>query len=345
METIDLRSDTVTRPSEAMRRAMASAEVGDDVFGEDPTVRALEERVAELLGKQRALFVPSGTMSNQLALLSQTQRGDEIVVGEGAHLAWFESGAAAALSGIQHVTAGSGGLYDAADLLEHVKPTAYYFPRTRIAVLENTHNRSGGRVFPLAQQREVSAAARKLGLRVHLDGARLWNAMIASGESLAQLASVADTVSVCFSKGLGAPLGSALVGPADTLTVAHRYRRMLGGAMRQAGIVAAAALFALDNNMNRLVEDHDNARAFADLLSTTPGVTLDPELVQTNIVNVVLESAAESDVVERAAGAGVLVTSIAPRTLRAVFHLDVSSADAERAAKRLGAVIQQAPQA
>ena len=333
MPAIDLRSDTVTCPCAAMREAMARAEVGDDVFGEDPTVRALEERVASMLGKDRALFVPSGTMSNQLALLAQTQRGDEIVVGEGSHLAWFESGAAGALSGIQHVTAGKGGLFDAGDLRQQVKPSAYYFPRTRLVVLENTHNRSGGRVFPLEQQREIRRVAEQHGLFVHLDGARLWNAMAATGESLQALASVADTVSVCFSKGLGAPLGSALVGPRDTLELAHRYRRMLGGAMRQAGIVAAAALFALDQNLERLSADHDNARQFAAALATAPGVSLDVNLVQTNIVNVGLKSAPEDRVVELCAQEGVLVTSIAPRTLRAVFHLDVDQQDAVRAAE------------
>ncbi len=333
MPAIDLRSDTVTRPCAAMRQAMARADVGDDVFGEDPTVRALEERVASMLGKDRALFVPSGTMSNQLALLAQTQRGDEIVVGEGAHLAWFESGAASALSGIQHVTAGKGGLFDAADLRKQVKPSAYYFPRTRLVVFENTHNRSGGRVFPLEQQREIRKVAQQHGLFVHLDGARLWNAMTATGESLQALASVADTVSVCFSKGLGAPLGSALVGPRDTLQLAHRYRRMLGGAMRQAGIVAAAALFALDQNLERLGADHDNARRFAAALATAPGVSLDVSLVQTNIVNVGLHSAREDRVVELCAEEGVLVTSIAPKTLRAVFHLDVGQQDAGCAAE------------
>ncbi len=286
-----------------------------------------------MLGKERALFVPSGTMSNQLALLAQTQRGDEIVVGEGAHLAWFESGAAGALSGIQHVTAGKGGLFGAADLLQQVKPSAYYFPRTRLVVIENTHNRSGGRIFPLDEQLEIRQVAEQHVLSVHLDGARLWNAMTATGESLKELASVADTVSVCFSKGLGAPLGSALVGPRDTLELAHRYRRMLGGAMRQAGIVAAAAIFALDRNLERLSADHENAREFAQALAAAPGVSLDLSRVQTNIVNVGLQATKEDEVDELCAQEGVLVTSIAPKTLRAVFHLDVGRQDAVRAAE------------
>ncbi|MEZ4224119.1 MAG: low-specificity L-threonine aldolase [Polyangiaceae bacterium] len=335
MQPVDLRSDTVTRPSEAMRRAMAEAEVGDDVFGEDPTVRKLETRVASLLGKERALFVPSGTMSNQLALMVQTNRGDEIVVGEGTHLCWFESGAAAALSGVQHVVAGAGGLFDDKELLAAIKPEAYYYPRTRLVVMENTHNRSGGRVFPLDMMRKVSAAARAHGLAVHLDGARLWNAMVTSGDSLADLASVADTVSVCFSKGLGAPLGSALVGTQSLLTRAHRFRRMLGGAMRQAGIVAAAALHALDHNLSRLREDHDNARAFADALGDSAHVEVDLTTVQTNMVNVRLTSSAEASVIERCSAEGVLLTSIAPRTLRAVFHLHVQRADALHAAQVL----------
>ncbi len=321
---------------------MATAEVGDDIYGEDPTVRALEERVAGMLGKERALFVPSGTMSNQLALMVQTRRGDEVVIGEGSHCAWFESGAAGALSGVQISVAGQGGLYDVADLEAAVKPAQFYMPRTSLIVIENSHNRSGGRVFPLAAAERVAARARELGLAVHLDGARLWNAAVASGESLERLAAPADTVSVCFSKGLGAPVGSALVGPTALLEEALRCRRMLGGAMRQSGILAAAALYALDENLDRLAEDHEKARDFARLLAGVRGARVDLERVETNIVNVVVERAPEAVVLERAKARGVLLGTIAPRTLRAVMHLDVSAGDVRSAAEVLAAVIEEA---
>lgn len=341
MTVVDLRSDTVTRPSEGMRRALAAAEVGDDIYGEDPTVRALEERVAALLGKERALLVPSGTFGNQLALMCQTRRGDEIVVGEGAHSAWFESGAAGALSGVQIAVAGQGGLFDADELERAIKPDAFYVPRTSLVVIENTHNRAGGRVFPLPLMRAVCERARRLGLGVHLDGARLWNASVASGEPLAALAEGADTVSVCFSKGLGAPVGSVLAGPAETLQLALRYRRMLGGAMRQAGVLAAAALYGLDHNLERLAEDHANARALALVVAGAHGARVVLEQVETNIVNIELEAASEAHVIEQARAEGVLLGSIAPKTLRAVTHLDVGAAACRSAAEKLARVIER----
>ncbi|MCA9642197.1 MAG: threonine aldolase family protein, partial [Myxococcales bacterium] len=221
---IDLRSDTVTQPSAAMREAIAKAPLGDDVYGEDPSVNELQDEVASLLEKQAALFVPSGTMSNQLALMAQTERGDEVVIGERAHCAWFESGAAAALSGVQFATAGSGGLFDADDLRAAIKPSSYYLPRTSLVAVENTHNASGGRVFPLADVVAIAEAAHAANLKPHLDGARLWNAAAATGVSLAELAAPADSVSVCFSKGLGAPVGSALVGSRELITRARRLR-------------------------------------------------------------------------------------------------------------------------
>ena len=336
MPPIDLRSDTVTRPSAGMRKAMAEAEVGDDVYGEDPTVRRLEERVAALLGKERALFVPSGTMANQLALMLQTRRGDEVVIGEGTHCALFESGAAAALSGVQLAVAGQGGLFEVDELESVIQPEAYWLPRTRLLVVENTHNRGGGKVFPLAQLVRVTDHARRRGLAVHLDGARLWNASAASGVSLRDWAATADTVSVCFSKGLGAPVGSALVGSAELLSLAVRYRRMLGGSMRQSGILAAAALFALDENLPRLADDHEKARALAQGLAGESGCRVGA--VETNIVNIELDGLAAEDVISAAKQRGVLVGSIARSTLRAVTHLDVSAADAERA----GAVLAEA---
>jgi threonine aldolase len=334
MEIVDLRSDTVTRPTAAMRAAMASAEVGDDVYGDDPTTARLERRVAEL-------FVPSGTMANQIAIRLQTRPGDEVVIGEGAHCQWFESGAAAALSGVQFAIAGRGGLFDAAEFERAVKPSAFYSPRTALCALENTHNRAGGRIFPEQAMRQVAARARELGLRLHLDGARIWNAAVASERSPAELCEPFDTVSVCFSKGLGAPVGSAICLPADLVEEARRLRRMLGGAMRQSGILAAAALHGLDHHLERLHEDHVSARIIAEKLGAARGARVDLAGVETNIVNVLLETARADDVIGAARERGVLAGSIAPASLRLVTHLDVSPAQARRAAEILAAVIEE----
>lgn len=341
----DLRSDTVTRPSEGMRRAMAAAEVGDDVYREDPTVRALEERVAALLGKEGSLFVPSGTMANQLALMLHTRRGDDVVIGEGTHSAWYESGAAAALSGVQLTVAGRGGLFDAEELAAAIKPSAYWLPRTSAVIVENTHNRAGGRVFPLARLRAVSQHARDAKLAVHLDGARLWNASVASGTPVAAFAACADTVSVCFSKGLGAPVGSALSGDRDRMAEALRLRRMLGGSMRQAGVLAAAALYALSENLERLTEDHQKAQRFARIVGETRRVNVDLARVETNIVNVELRGVDENAVIAAAKDRGVLIGSIAPGVLRAVFHLDVPPSRVEEAARAVADAIESQPDA
>jgi threonine aldolase len=329
----DLRSDTVTRPGRAMREAMANAAVGDDVYGEDPTVLALERRTAGLLGKESALFVPSGTMSNQIALLVHTRPGDEVVIGEGAHVAFYESGAGAALAGVQFAHAGAGGLFDADELSAAVKPRADYHPRTSLVCLENTHNRAGGRIFPQPIAAAVVKRAREHGLAAHLDGARLWHAALASGVSEAALAQPFDTVSVCFSKGLGAPVGSALVGSREAVVAAKRYRKMLGGGMRQAGILAAGALFALDHQRQRLSLDHDAAKALALVLAQLPGVHVVPP--ETNIVSLALEGSSAERVVAEARARGVLVNATGPRSLRAVTHLDLSAADVARAAERL----------
>ncbi len=338
MEPIDLRSDTVTRPSAAMRRAMAEAEVGDDVFGEDPTVRRLEETVAALVGKAAALFVSSGTMGNQLAILTQTRRGDEVIAGEGAHCAWYETGAAAALSGVQVLSAGRGGLFDADDVADLAKPKADWYPRTSLVACENTHNRAGGLVWPLPQLRAVVAQAKALGLATHLDGARLWNAALASGATPAELAAGFDTVSVCFSKGLGAPVGSALCGTRELIAEARRCRKMLGGGMRQAGILAAGALYALEHQRDRLAEDHANARAVATLLAGCAAARVDPEAVQTNIVMVDLPAHDADDAVRAAAEAGVLVAAFGPHRLRLVTHLDVANTAVEGARRLAGAL-------
>jgi threonine aldolase len=342
MNAIDLRSDTVTRPSAAMREAMAAAPVGDDQYGEDPSVNRLQERIAALLGKKAALFVPSGTMANQIGLKVLTRPGDEVVLGHEAHMVWHESGAGAANSGVQFAAVGRGGVFDAADLRAAYKPPGHIvFPPTTLVAVENTHNRGGGVVFPQEDVVAVGAAARELGMTSYLDGARLFNTAIATGTSLAELAAPFDLVSVALSKGLGCPVGSVLAGPRDTIARAHRARRMFGGAMRQAGILAAAGLWALDHNLDRLAEDHANARLLAERLAELPGIEVDLATVQSNIVIFRLagQMPEAAQIVARAAAAGVLVSAFAARTLRAVTHLDVSREDCHRAADLLAAVI------
>ena len=337
---IDLRSDTVTRPTPAMREVIARAEVGDDVFGEDPSVQALEEETAALLGKEAALFVTSGTMGNQLAIALHTRPGDEVIVGEGAHVVFYEGGAGAALSGVQFAIAGAGGLFDADAMEERIQAKAYWAPRTSLVCVENTHNRAGGRVFPQASVIAVAARARKHGLAVHLDGARIWNASAASGLSPKELAAPCDTVSVCFSKGLGAPVGSALCAPRETVERARRLRKMWGGGMRQSGILAAAALHALRNHRERMSEDHASAKAFAERASRIEGVHIDLARVETNIVNLDVDAPLTGDAVALAAkGLGLLVNASGPRRIRVVTHLDVTRTDLERAAELLGQAV------
>jgi threonine aldolase len=332
---IDFRSDTVTRPSRAMREAMASAEVGDDVYGEDPTVCALEEEVAALLGKEAALFVPSGTMSNQIALLVQTRPGDEVILGRSAHMAWYESGAGAALAGVQFASVGESGLFTAEEMLAAVKPERDYHPRTRLVALENTHNAAGGRVFPERDVLSIAEAARRLSLGLHLDGARLWNAALASGSEPSRLAAPFDTVSVCFSKGLGAPVGSALVGSRDAIRAARRFRKMLGGGMRQAGVLAAAALYALKHHRARLALDHEHARLLAESLQELPELEVSTASIETNIVLVHTPLTPAEELARRFAEVSVFVAPFAQRTLRFVTHLDVARADVLEAATRI----------
>jgi threonine aldolase len=341
---IDLRSDTVTRPTAAMRDAMARAEVGDDVFGDDPTVHALEEEVARVTGKEAALFVPSGTMGNQLAIATQTRPGDEVVVGEGAHPVHYESGAGPALSGVQFAVAGRGGMYTPEEMEGVVQPRVYWTPRTSLVAIENTHNRSGGRVWPPDQARAVAARARALGLASHLDGARIWNASVASGVEVATLCEPFDTVSVCFSKGLGAPVGSAFCAPRRLVEDARRFRKRWGGGMRQSGILAAGALYALAHHRSRLAEDHANARTLAELMARARGARVDVASVQTNIVNIDLDARADS-VAARARDLGVLIHASGPSRLRAVTHLEVSRSDVGGAAEILARAIAEAPRA
>src|SRR5713101_3090041 len=329
---IDLRSDTVTRPSAGMRQAMAAAPVGDDQYGEDPSVNRLQERIADLLGKEAALFVPSGTMANQIGLKILTRPGDEVVLGDEAHIVWHESGAGAANSGVQFTVVGRGGVFTAADLRAAYKPPGHIvFPPTSLVAIENTHNRGGGVVFPQHEAVAVCDTARELGLASYLDGARLFNAAAAGGRSLVELAAPFDIVSVALSKGLGCPVGSLIAGRRDDISRARRARRMFGGAMRQSGILAAAGLYALDHNLARLAEDHANARLIAERLASVRGVSLDLATVQSNIVIFRMGEGAPdaATVVARAQEAGVLVSAFAARTVRAVTHLDVSRADCE----------------
>ena len=334
MERIDLRSDTVTLPSDAMRTAMAAAPVGDDQYGEDPTVRALQERIASLLGKDAAIFVPSGTMANQIGLKLLTRPGDDVVVGDEAHIVWHESGAAAANSGVQFTVVGRGGLFTAADLRAAFKPPGHIiFPPTTLVAVENTHNRGGGVVFPQEDAIAICAAAHELGVATYLDGARLFNTSVATGRSLAELAAPFDVVSVALSKGLGCPVGSVIAGRATDMVRAVRARRMFGGAMRQSGILAAAGLYALDHNLARLAEDHANARTMADRLADTR-VEIDLATVQSNIVifRVPEPLPDAATVVRRAQEQGVLVSAFAARTVRAVTHLNVDAAQCRHAA-------------
>jgi len=339
MAVLDFRSDTVTLPTAAMREAMARAEVGDDVYGEDPTVRALEERAAALGGKEAALFVPSGTMSNQLAIAVQTRRGDEVIIGEGAHCAWYESGAGAALNGVQFMVAGRGGFFGASELAAARKPDAYYYPRSSLVALENTHNRGGGRCWPRPLLAEVTGAARAAGLALHLDGARIWNAAVAQETTVAELCAPFDTVSMCFSKGLGAPVGSALLGPAPLIREAHRLRKMLGAGMRQVGILAAGALYALDHHRERLIDDHRHARLLAGVVGQAPGAVVDLAGVETNIVNVLVPGRASEQLVEAAKARGVLLNATGPHSLRVVLHLGISEGQARQGAEILAGVI------
>lgn len=337
---IDLRSDTVTRPSEAMRKAMYEAEVGDDVFKEDPTVNKLQTMAAELLGKEAALFVTSGTMGNQLCLNVHTQPGDEVICEMDAHIFNYESGSPAALSGIQLLPViGEHGVITPDQVEPYIRPvSAYYMPRTRLLEVENTHNRAGGTIHPIENIRALSALAKKYNLAFHLDGARLWNAAAATGISVSEYASHFDTVSCCLSKGLGAPVGSVIAGPAEFIEKAFRVRKAWGGGMRQAGILAAAGIYALENNRERLTEDHEKARMIAQCISANPALEIDMDAVQTNILIFkplkITPDAAMACCREK----GLLISGGKIDSLRIVTHLDVSFDDIQKALKILDEV-------
>ncbi len=335
MLVADFRSDTVTRPTPGMRQAMAAAEVGDDVFGDDPTVIRLQERVAGLLGKEAALYVPSGTMANQVALRSQTRHGDQVILEAGAHIYRYEAGAPAALSGLLLTCLESpDGSLTWERVAAALNPDDVHAAPPSLICLENTHNRAGGRIFPQEQAVEIGQRAREHGLRVHLDGARLWNAHVASGRSLAELAAPAHTVSVCFSKALGAPVGSALAGDRETIGRAHRIRKQFGGGMRQVGILAAACLYALDHHLERLAEDHDRARRLAAGL-TNPRLDVNHP-VETNIVVVdVAPPAAAGDLLAHLAAQGILAVGFGAGRVRLVPNLGTDEAALARALEAL----------
>lgn len=332
---IDLRSDTITKPSDAMRTAIASAPVGDDVYHGDPTVNALEEQVAGILGKQEAVYLPSGTMGNQIAVRIHTQPGDSVILEKDAHIASHEIGGAAHNSGVtlQHIS-GILGTFTVEQLEARLPvdqpglPSHLLDPHTLVC-LENTHNAAGGTIWPLDQLRAVTDRAAQLGLARHLDGARLWNASAATGVDMADYAACVDTVSVCFSKGLGAPIGSALAGPSDLMFEARRFKQMFGGGMRQAGMIAAGAQHAIEHNRERLLEDHANARAFANGVALIDGVTVDLDSVHTNIVY--FDVADSGAVTDTALEGGVAMLVTGATQVRAVFCLEVDASDTSRA--------------
>lgn len=324
--TIDLRSDTVTKPTSAMRNAMASAEVGDDVLGDDPTVMALQERVAAVLKKEAALFVPSGTMANQICIAAQTRPGEELLLEEDAHILNHEAGAPALLSGVQIRTAkGNLGRLSAAQIRAKLQKGTDHTAATTLVSVENTHNRGGGSVYSRDELRAIRAVTEGAGVRLHLDGARLWNAAVAAECEEWEFAQYADSVSVCFSKGLGAPVGSAVAGSREFIQHAHRFRKIFGGGMRQAGILAAAALYALDHHRQDLIEDHHKARTLADLLLQSSAFSM-PELPSTNIVYIdVTDERVNAELLEQDCGkAGVLFFAEGPARFRLVTHRDVS---------------------
>jgi len=333
-EIVDLRSDTVTKPSPGMRKAIADAVVGDDVFGDDPTVKELESLAASITGQESALFVPSGTMGNEVAILSHTQRGDEVIVEYDSHIFNYETAGPAVMSGVQLMPIRTqSGYFSISDLEDALRPDDIHEPMTRLICLENTHNRKGGRVVPIEALREIRHFADCHGLRIHMDGARIFNAACASGVNVKEYCSLCDSTMFCLSKGLGAPIGSMLVGSQDFIERARRYRKMLGGGMRQAGVIAAAGIYALRNNIDRLEEDHRRARVLAQGISTIPTLDLVPSEIETNIVVVDLERSGKSveEAILRLEQYGVRVVAFGKTRIRAVTHLDIDDEDIERA--------------
>ena len=332
-DLVDLRSDTVTRPTPSMRRAMAEAEVGDDVFREDPTVRRLEESAAALLGKEAALFVPTGTMGNQIAVNVWTRPGQEVILEERSHIFNYEMGTMAVFSGVlPRPIRGDEGVLSAESVRRAIRPPVYYLTQTGLVTLENTHNLWGGTIFPVGDSESICSLARARNIPVHLDGARLFNAAVALRRKPDDLARPFDSVMICLSKGLGAPVGSVLCGPKGFIDEGLRVRKRLGGGMRQAGVLAAAGLVALQENVERLAEDHDNARRLAEGIAAIPGFSIDPSRVQTNIVlfSVTAGGPRAQDIVDRLGEAGVLAL-VFDEQVRAVTHYDVDRAGIDKA--------------
>jgi len=338
MNPVDLRSDTVTRPSPGMRAAIAAAEVGDDVLGDDPTVQRLQQRVAQMLGKEAALFVPSGSMANLVSIRAVCEPGDEIIADDTTHSYNFETAAPAAVAGVSlRLIHTPRGIFSGAQVANLVRPQAAHYPNSRMVIIENTNNRGGGSVWPVETVAEVRAVADQHGLHLHMDGARLLNACVARGLKPTDYTRHVDTVSLCFSKGLGAPIGSIVAGPQPFIQRAHRFRKMFGGGMRQVGILAAAALYALDHNVERLAEDHANARRLAQALAELPGISLDPATVETNIVIFDIDQryGTAADFVACLRERGVWMLPIGPQRVRAVTHLDVTATQIDSAIRVL----------
>ncbi len=333
MKKIDLRSDTVTQPTDDMRKAMAAAEVGDDVFGEDPSVNRLQERMAGLLGKEQALFVASGTMGNLVSILTHTRPGDEVILEAQSHPFHYEFAGAAAFGGVQFFPVpGNHGILDAEDVAPAIRPDDGHHSPTRLICLENTHNRGGGKVYPLEKIERIRALAEQHHLVMHMDGARLFNATVATGIPPADYCAPFDSVSVCLSKGLGCPVGSVIAGPADWVKEARRFRKRLGGGMRQAGILAAAGLYALDHHIDQLAEDHRRAKQLANALSQIPLFEFTPSSVETNIIVLPIHDpeTTPAEVVSKLQNEGVLCVPFGPREIRLVTHLGITDGDVAR---------------
>ena len=342
---IDLRSDTVTRPSPAMRKAIADAEVGDDVYGEDPSINRLQEMLAEMLGKEAGLFMASGTMSNHVGINTHTHHGEEVICHRWAHVFNFEGGAGPAMSGVGfNLLEGEHGVFTAEQVEMAIRPDALHYPVTALIEIENTHNKAGGTIFPLGEIRRIRKVADAHGLAMHLDGARLFNAVVATGVEVDRWAEPFESVSICLSKGLGAPVGSVLVGSKDFIGRARRVRKRFGGAMRQGGMIAAAGIYALEHNIDRLAHDHHNARRLAEGVNGIGGYRVDLHTVQTNIVmvNVAGTGLSEVEVRDRLAEAGVLVNTFGPGHVRAVTHLDVSGEQIEDALEAFERIVDRA---
>ena len=324
---VDLRSDTVTKPSEGMRKVISESEVGDDVLGDDPTVRTLEKRMASLLGKEEAVYVPSGTMANLLGILAQTSPGDEIILDRNCHIINYEAGGSAVVGGVQFFPLDSPDGFLPEDELERaVRPANIHHPNTTLVTVENTHNRGGGRIYPIERLEAVSEFAAGRGLRLHMDGARLANAVVATGITFDRYGALADSINICFSKGLGAPIGSILISDAETVGKARFWRKRLGGGMRQVGVIAAACLYAMDNNVERLADDHARASRIGRIVEETPGMEL-VFPVDTNIVIFTIGGADATEFVSKLADRGILALAIGPGRVRMVTHLDITDDD------------------